>query len=106
MSDRDFVSIESPAEVLTVEERRFAFDVPTGDGVPSSATVTAVKQSDGSSVTGTIFSGGTTCTVSGQRVTMPMAKTWTAGEKYKLDALVTMANLEKLPYRIEVHCVE
>ena len=105
MSDRDYVSIESPEEVLTVEEQRLAFDVPTGDGSPSSGTVTAVKVSDSSSATSTIFSGGTTCTVSGQRVTMPMAAGWTASESYRLDALVVFSNSEKRVYRIEVNCV-
>lgn len=105
MSDRDYVSIESPEEVLSVEERRLAFDVPTGDGTPSSGTVTAVKVSDGTDATATVFSAGTSCTVSGQCVTMPMAADWTASESYRLDALVVFSNSEKRVYRIEVNCV-
>lgn len=103
MSDRDFVSIESPVEVFTVSEKRYAFDVPTGDGVPSSATVTAKNGS--TDVTATVFSGGTTCTVSGQRVSMPLAADWTVSTDYRLDALVTFENGEKDIYRIEVKCI-
>lgn len=103
MSDRDFVSIESPVEVFTVSEKRYAFDVPTGDGTPSTATVTAYTGS--TNVTGTIFAGGTTCTVSGQRVTMPLAAAWVISTDYRLDALVVFSNGEKDIYRIEVKCI-